>query len=117
MIAASAARTASDVTTLSSTPANATAASVPTAYSAVFIPASPCSRLRSLRIRLPSLDRSVGTKDLAEHGDDNRDHPGEQERRQEAQPERHHGEDTRPSRPCLCGRGTVGAQVGREPVQ
>src|SRR3712207_8096313 len=42
----SALRTLSDVTTFSNAPANATAARVPTAYSAVFMPASPRNVVR-----------------------------------------------------------------------
>ena len=53
MMPASAARTESDVSTLSSSPANATAASVPTAYSAVFIPSSRPSLLLNARMVSP----------------------------------------------------------------
>src|SRR5690349_13059239 len=119
MIAASAARTVSDVTTLSSRPANATAARVPTAYSAVFMPASPPNRRNSFRNILLLTFGLLRSKDVAEHRGDHRHDAGEQEGGQETQPERQHDEHAQPLGaglgPRRPGRPQVVGEAGQRP--
>jgi hypothetical protein len=89
MIADSADWTPGDVTTFSSTPAKATAARVPTAYSAVLMPASRPSFVNR-RIKLSTVLPSP--HGVAEDGDDHRRNAGKNEGGKKAQSKRQHDE-------------------------
>src|SRR5690606_15116087 len=142
MMAVSAFCTDSEVRTRSSNAANATAAIVPTAYSAVFMPSSR----RNSRIAVEKRDRrprglssrGVATRDrplqwvsvdiwrsllslwgqrAAEHGDDHRHETGEHKGRQEAKAERQHDEHSSPASRCLRRSEPVVAEVFGDAVQ